>query len=55
LIDDPQQLIGEACRWINPEARRITREDVELVPLITATGRKEGDDVCKGVAITPSP
>lgn len=55
LINDSQELIGKACGWINLEARRITREDVEQVPLITAIGRKVGDDVCKGLATASSP
>ena len=46
LINDPQELIRKACGSMNVEARRITREDVELVPLITAIGRKVGNDVC---------
>jgi len=54
LINDPQQLIRKACGSMNLEARRITREDVELVPLITANGRKVGDDVCGGLAVTTS-
>jgi WD40 repeat protein len=53
-IDDQEALIGKACGWIDAEARRITRDDVEMVPLITAIGRKEGDDVCDGLAVTPS-
>ena len=39
---------------MNPEARKITREDVELVPLITAIGRNVREDVCDGLAVTPS-
>jgi WD40 repeat protein len=45
-INDSQELIRKACGSMNVEARRITREDVELVPLITAIDRKVGDDVC---------
>ena len=55
LIGDLQELIGNACGRMNLEIRRITREDVELVPLITAIGKKVGEDACEGVAITPFP